>query len=218
MVVDGIDLSVDAGELVALLGHNGSGKSTLMRAAFDLVPLRSGSIALRGVQSRRAEARPHALLLAGNEQLPTFLSGRELIQLLATMYAVQVDEPRIDELFALYGMAGRQDDLIEDYSHGMRKKTQLVAALLLRRPLTVVDETLNGIDREALVLAEEDLAGLTDGGAVILCSHELPMLERVATRVVVLDGGRIVADLPMSHVLDGDGGLAGVLDEHALDR
>ena len=77
-----------------------------------------------------------------------------LVELLARMYGLDVNPGQMHDLFARYSMAGRYDDLIENYSHGMRKKTQLVAALLMRRPLLVVDETLNGMDLEALHLCE----------------------------------------------------------------
>jgi ABC-2 type transport system ATP-binding protein len=90
----------------------------------------------------------------------------------------------------------------------MRKKTQLVAALLVRRRLTVIDETLNGVDLEALHLAEQELAGLRDEGrSVLLCTHDFPVLERIADEIVFLDHGRVVFNAPTEGLVDEYGSL-----------
>lgn len=90
---------------------------------------------------------------------------------------------------------------MEDYSHGMRKKTQLISAFLMRRPLTVIDETLNGIDIEALYLVEKELARMrSEGCGILLCSHDFLMLERIADRVVFLDYGHVIADTAVSQL------------------
>lgn len=112
-------------------------------------------------------------------------------------------------------MEGRHDDLIEDFSHGMRKKTQLISALLLRRPVTVIDETLNGVDIEALHLGEVQLAGLRDQGmAVLLCTHDFALLERLADRILFLDLGQLIVAADTGSLVREHGSLAAMVFAH----
>lgn len=218
-VLEDVSLRVHPGQVVGLVGPNGSGKSTLIRAIFDLLATQSGQIEIGGAAHTTVAAKERSLYLPSDDHLPQFLTGREYLDMVGALYRHDTDAAA--ELFTRFGMRGRLDDLIEDYSHGMRKKTQLISALTMRRPLTVVDETLNGIDVESLRLCEKELARLrADGGAVLLCTHDFALLERLADRVVFLDLGRIVADDATPALLDRHGSLASMVFAHldAEDR
>lgn len=218
-VLEEVSLRVDAGQVVGLVGPNGSGKSTLIRTVFDLLATQSGRIEIGGVAHTAVAAKERSLYLPSDDHLPQFLTGREYLDMIGALYRRQADDAA--SLFTRFGMQGRLDDLIEDYSHGMRKKTQLVSALTMRRPLTVIDETLNGIDVESLRLCEKELSRLrTDGAAVLLCTHDFALLERLADRVVFLDLGRVVADDTTQALLDRHGSLASMIFAHldAEDR
>ncbi|MEU6970004.1 ABC transporter ATP-binding protein [Kitasatospora aureofaciens] len=214
-VLADVSFSVDEGAITGLVGPNGSGKSTLIRNVFDLLRLQEGSIAVGGHEHTAAEAKAQAMYLASNDYLPEFLTAREFLSLLAKLYDTEVDHEHARELFRRFSMEGRYDDLVEDYSHGMRKKTQLVAALVLRRPLTVIDETLNGIDLEALHLAEQEFRRLRDEGrSILLCTHDFAVLERLADRVVFLDLGQVICDRPTPEIVAAYGSLAAMVFEH----
>lgn len=203
--VSDISFTLEEGSITGLMGLNGSGKSTLIKNVFDLVKMQSGSVSIAGHPHQSPKAKASAAYLASNDYLPEFLTAREYLSFLARSYGIDADHDMARELFRGYAMGGRYDHLIEDYSHGMRKKTQLIAALVLARPLTVIDETLNGVDVEALRLAEQHLDALrSDGKGVLLCSHDFPLLERLCDRVVFLERGRVmtqgtVADLTQVH-------------------
>ncbi len=214
-VLEEVGFTVDSGEIVGLLGPNGSGKSTLIKTVFDLLGLQSGTIAVGGHEHASPAAKSVAMYLASNDYLPQFLTGREYIEMLGRLYGVAVEHTAADRLFETFSMAGRYDDLIEDYSHGMRKKTQLVSALLMRRPLTIIDETLNGIDIEALHRTEKELARLrAEGRSVILCTHDFALLERLADRVLFLDHGVLVTDASTGSVIDEHGSLSAMVFGH----
>ncbi len=207
-VLQDVSFRIAAGEVVALVGPNGSGKSTLIQLAVGLLSWRAGTIRVAGhpVPSRRAKMG--TMYSASNEYLPEFLSGSEYLDFLHGLYGERSDPLRVAELFRRYGMAGRERHLIEDYSHGMRKKVQLIGALLLRRPLTVIDETLNGIDLDAVYAFEEDVRSLADDGrGVLLCSHDFAMLTRVADRVLFLNEGILAVDEPTSVVEEDYGSV-----------
>ncbi|GAA6526238.1 ABC transporter ATP-binding protein [Intrasporangium sp. DVR] len=211
-VLEEVGFTVDAGEIVGLLGPNGSGKSTLIKTVFDLLRLQAGSITVSGHEHASPAAKSAAIYLASNDYLPQFLTGREYIEMLGRLYGVDVDHAAAARLFETFSMSGRFGDLIEDYSHGMRKKTQIVSALLLRRPLTIIDETLNGIDIEALHLTGKELGRLRDEGrSVVLCTHDFALLERLADRVLFLDHGVLVADASTASLVDEHGSLAAMV-------
>lgn len=97
----------------------------------------------------------------------------------------------------------------------MRKKTQVISALLMRRRLTIVDETLNGIDVEALYRCEREFGRLrADGLAVLLCTHDFALLERLADRIVFLDFGAVVENAPTADLVAVHGSLANVVFDH----
>lgn len=214
-VLQDVTFCLGEGTIVGLIGPNGSGKSTLIKNAFDLLRLQSGAITVAGHPHSGAAARTAGMYLASNDYLPEFLSAREYVTLLAKFYQVEVDHAHAAELCRRFSMEGRYDDLVANYSHGMRKKTQLISALLMRRPLTVVDETLNGIDLEALYLCEKEFRALrAEGGSILLCSHDFALLERLADRILFLDLGQLVLDGATDELLATYGSLAAMVFEH----
>ncbi|WP_231328561.1 ABC transporter ATP-binding protein [Actinomadura graeca] len=214
-VLADVSLSVEEGVIVGLVGPNGSGKSTLIKNIFDLLRLQSGSISIGGHKHASAEAKSMGMYLSSNDYLPEFLTAREYVSLLGDLFQVDVDHSEAQELFRRFSMDGRYGHLIEDYSHGMRKKTQLVSALIMRRPLTIIDETLNGIDLEALHLSEKEFRRVRDEGrSILLCTHDFPVLERLADRIVFLDLGHVVSDAPTSDLIDEYGSLSDMVFHH----
>jgi len=214
-VLEDVSFSIGEGTIVGLIGPNGSGKSTLIKNIFDLLRLQSGSIGVDGHEHASAAAKSQGTYLTSNDYLPEFLSAREYVSLLGSLYHIDVDHTRARDLFRKFSMEGRYDNLIEDYSHGMRKKTQLISALLMSRPLTVIDETLNGIDLEALYLSEIEFRRLRDEGlSILLCTHDFALLERVADRIVFLDLGQLVIDKPTNSLIAEYGSLATMVFDH----
>ncbi|MER7446867.1 ABC transporter ATP-binding protein, partial [Microbacterium sp. NPDC097977] len=181
-----ISFSLAPGERVGLVGPNGSGKSTLIRLVADLLQVRRGSVTIDGRPNHTRASREQLCYIASNDTLPQFLTGREYIELMHRLYRTTPDAAAVDDLLDRYQMGARQFDLIEDYSHGMRKKIQLVSALSLGRPLTIIDETLNGVDVDALFEFEIDAARIADDRGLLLCSHDFRLLENVCDRVIVL--------------------------------
>lgn len=208
-VLHDVTLGLEGGSVVGLIGPNGSGKSTLIKNIVDLVRMQSGSITVNDATNTSAAAKADVVYLASNEYLPEFLTAREYLDVLSKLYGVTLEQPEVERIFERFSMRSRWDDLIEDYSHGMRKKTQIISALLMRRPLTIVDETLNGIDIEALYLCEKEFRQLRDEGrTVLLCTHDFSLLERLADRILFLDLGTLVIDGPTHELVEEHGSLS----------
>lgn len=210
-----VGFTLERGEKIGLVGPNGSGKSTLIRLIADLLQLGSGSIRIEGRRHRDRVSRERLAYIASNDYLPQFLTGREYVDLTHRLYRHSPDEALRDDLFDRYQLESRQFDLIEDYSHGMRKKIQLISTLLLDRPLTIIDETLNGVDVDALFEFETDAQRIAESRGLLLCSHDFRLLEAVCDRVIVLCRGEIAFDLPLTRIRE-EFGSVDALVKHAI--
>ncbi|MDO4666018.1 MAG: ABC transporter ATP-binding protein [Actinomycetaceae bacterium] len=192
-VIKNLSLSVELGKITGLIGPNGSGKSTLIRLAGDLLKPRTGKIDVCGAASTTNEAKNKSIILASNDYLPEFLTGLEYLHFIHRMYGMRCDTHDAKRFFRRYQMDYRWNDLIEDYSHGMRKKVQLIAALMVSRPLTMIDETPNGIDIEALYNFERDIRNMARKNCgVLLCTHNFAVLENIADHIILMSHGEIL--------------------------
>ncbi len=206
-VLQDLSLNVDAGEVVGLIGPNGSGKSTLIKCVADLLAIRSGQITIDFHPHTSVSAKSSMLLLASNDDMPEFLTGSEFVHLIHRMHGKEIDTGFVQQLFERYAMKYRKDSLIEDYSHGMRKKLQLITAISLRPRLTIIDETLNGVDLDSLYRSEHDIRSLSETGGVLVCSHDFRFLEAVVNRVAILQDGELVHDSPLGEVRSAYGSI-----------
>lgn len=201
-ILDGIDLCVRPGEVVALLGANGAGKTTALRALCGLIPLSDGTARIAGfdVEADPVAARTHLGYVPDGAPLYSNLSGREHLALTAALRpdACGTGETAAAEgarLLGAFELAGAADQPVGRYSRGMRQKLALACALLPRPRLLVLDEPLNGLDATSAAAVLSVLrAHASRGGAVLFSSHLLESAERVSTRVVILDAGRVLAD------------------------
>ncbi|MDO4412172.1 ATP-binding cassette domain-containing protein [Cutibacterium sp.] len=198
-ILNHLDISVPRSSCLAVIGPNGSGKSTLCKILQGILTApRTATTRVLGHPCGSREACRAISYCADNDHLPQFLTGAEFIS-----YALSLRSPSpldngrlretIADIFERLGMAGRHVDLMESYSHGMLKKTQIAAALLARTPVIIIDESLNGIDIEAQMTIERALSDhIKQGGSQIICSHDFAMLDRCATHVAMLDYGNLV--------------------------
>ncbi len=194
VAVDHIDLNVDAGDVYGFLGPNGAGKTTTLRMALGLITPSEGSIELFGRDPLRAGAR--ALQgVAGFVEAPRFypyLSARKNLELLAALDGGGARE-LIDDVLESVELAPRAMHRVGGYSHGMRQRLGIAAALLRRPRLLILDEPATGLDpggmRDMRRLIQR-LAG--DGITVLLSSHQLPEVQELCDRVAIVDSGRVV--------------------------
>jgi len=204
-VLDGVSLSVGAGELVALCGPNGAGKSSAVRAGLGLTPLQSGAARLGGEDVRRlseGERGARAAYLPQERHIAWNLPAIEVAALGAPFLsgAAALDRARaaLDEV----GAAHLAERGVAEMSGGERARVLLARALVVQAPLLVADEPIAGLDPDAQLLVLERLRARADaGGGVLVSLHDLTLAARIADRVVVLAAGRVVADGPPMEAL-----------------
>src|SRR5215212_8114014 len=215
-VVDDVSFGLEPGTVTGFLGANGAGKTTTMRMITGLVPATAGSALVDG--------RPYADLPNPGAVVGTLLdasavhpgrSGRTHLRLLAA--TIGVPSSRVDEVLEMVGLADAGRRRIGGYSLGMRQRLGIAGALLADPPVLVLDEPANGLDPEGIRWMRELLRGhAARGGTVLLSSHLLGEVEHTVDRLVVIGGGRIVADGPIGELLAGDGVLVTAVDPEAL--
>jgi len=207
-VLAGLDLVVQPGEMVALLGPNGVGKTTFLRILATLARPTGGTVKLLGVDLARQPylARRRIGLLSHRTLLYDDLTARQNLGFYARMYDVADGPQRADELLQQVGLAHRADDLVRTYSRGMQQRLALARALLHRPELLLLDEPYSGLDPVAADNLSRLLAELREqGGTVLLTTHDLGQGLALAGRVLVLARGRLVHDAPVTESPDAFG-------------
>jgi len=197
-VLDGVSLSVRAGEMVALCGPNGAGKSSAVRAALGLMPLHGGAAKLGGEDVDRLSERERgarAAYLPQERHIAWNLPAIEVAALGAPFLsgADALDRARkaLDEV----GAGHLAERGVAEMSGGERARVLLARALVVQAPLLLADEPIAGLDPDAQLLVLERLRARADaGGGVLVSLHDLTLAARVADRVIVLNAGRVVAD------------------------
>ncbi|ABD13549.1 ABC-type multidrug transport system, ATPase component [Frankia casuarinae] len=190
--LDGLDLEVRAGELVGLLGPNGAGKSTLIHVLTGLRRPNRGRCELFGRDPRTPAGRRYIGVTPQETGLPETLRAREVVDFVAAHYPAPEDRDALLDRFGLTDLAHRQTGGL---SGGQKRRLAVALAFVGRPRLVFLDEPTTGLDVEARrVLWDHIRAFHQEGGTVVLTSHYLDEVEALAERIVVVSGGRVLAD------------------------
>jgi ABC-2 type transport system ATP-binding protein len=198
-VVNDVSFTARAGEVTGYLGPNGSGKSTTLKMITGLIEPTEGEILVNGEPVERdwVAHRQRFGYVPEEPQLYPHLTGGEYLDMVGRLRGLKVSPlaEKIEGLLRLFGLAGDRHVAIASYSKGMRQKILLSAALLHNPQLVFLDEPFSGLDvNSALVVRGVIQALAREGRGVLLSSHELEVVEKVCSRVVILHKGRVVAD------------------------
>ena len=212
--VNGLSLRVRPGEIYGFIGHNGAGKSTTIRAVCGVMDFDGGTITVDGmdVRTQALACKRRIAYIPDNPDLYEFMTGKQYIALIADLYGVaQAERDELTARYAaLFGMQDSLGELIGAYSHGMKQKTALIAALVHRPRLMVLDEPFVGLDPEASFHLKAVMRELCDAGSAIFFStHVLEVAQKLCDRVAIIRAGHLVAEGAMQEVV-GSGTLEDV--------
>jgi len=219
--LDGIDLSVPAGQAIVLLGANGAGKSTLLRLLATLTRPSDGRLRLFGeevVPSDAGRLRSRIGFLSHQTFLYEHLTGLENLLFYARLYGLPDPERAAREALGAARLLDRQEDRVGVYSRGMQQRLAIARSLLHAPEMVLLDEPFTGLDRESSARLEERLRQLRSAGRTcVMATHDLEQGLRVADRVLVLRHGRLELDAPargldparLEALLATPGGVAG---------
>jgi ABC-2 type transport system ATP-binding protein len=216
--VDGLDLTVRAGEFYALLGPNGAGKTTTLRMVSGLLRPDRGSIAIFGVDALRnpVEAKQITAWVSDEPMIYDKLTPLEYLGFVAGLWQVPAAEARrrAEELVEWLGLGPHAHDHCEGFSKGMRQKVALAGALVHDPRLIILDEPLTGLDAgSARQVKDVLLARVRAGCTIIMTTHILEVAERMAERIGVIARGRLVAEGTLAELRETNAGSAASLED-----
>jgi ABC-2 type transport system ATP-binding protein len=210
VAVDDLDLVVEQGTFFGFLGPNGAGKSTTIKMLTGVLGPSGGTAEILGhdVVQDAVEAKRKIGVVPEESALFERLTGPEYLRFVGRMYALPrlLIDARSEELLRLMDLLDDSGKLIIDYSHGMRKKLSLCAAIIHEPQVLFLDEPFEGIDAVSSQLVRSVLNQLVDHGVtVFLTSHILEIVEKLCTHVAIIHRGRLVADDSLDRLRDGAG-------------
>jgi ABC-2 type transport system ATP-binding protein len=199
--VDGVSLAVQRGEIYALLGANGSGKSTLIRVFSTLLEADEGAVTVFGLDIREDELAVKRLINRVSVEASFFkkLSAMENLVYAGRLYGVAAQDARVRsrEILVRLGIAvTRHDEPLEKLSRGMQQKVAIARAFLTSPSLLLLDEPTTGLDIRSKREVQTFVRDLRDehDATILLTTHDLDEAERLADRIGVLHGGRLIAE------------------------
>src|SRR6266852_3585091 len=208
--VNAIDLRVERGTFYGFLGPNGAGKSTTIKMLTGLLAPSQGEIRVLGknmLDPREAlEAKSRVGVIPEDLALFDNLTAREYLTFIGRMYLVprETIRSRSDELLSLLGLAGEDKKLSLEYSHGMKKKLALAAALLPNPDLLFLDEPFEGVDAVTSRVIRDLLRGyVVRGSTVFLTSHVLEIVEKLCTHVGIIVKGALIEQASLEAIRQG---------------
>ena len=195
--VDDLSLHINKGEVCGFIGHNGAGKTTTIKAVCGILPFDSGEITIDGhsVKAEPLTTKSMTAYIPDNPELYDYMTGIKYLNFIADIFGMDNDT-RKNKIERLAGRIGILDDLsspIGAYSHGMKQKTALIAALVHAPKLLVLDEPFVGLDPKASHTLKAVMRELCDAGSAIFFStHVLEVAEKLCNKIAIIKNGRLV--------------------------
>lgn len=203
--VSGVTLSINKGEIYALIGPNAAGKTTIIKMITGLLAPTSGSIRIFGkdIIKDSVDAKKHIGYIPDEPFVYSYLTGREFLELTGDLYNIERKdtEGRIKKLLSLYNLEGIIDGFFSDYSRGNKQKTIIIARLLHKPEILVIDEPIVGLDVQSQKITKKIFKDFVkNGGSIFLCTHTLSVAQEIADRIGVIKEGKKLAEGTLSQL------------------
>lgn len=197
LALNHLNLTLESGEIVGLIGHNGAGKSTTIKSLVSVINPTQGQIFVddKELSSNRLEIKKKIGYVADSPDLFLRLTANEFWELVATSYDMTTAEveARLGELLAIFEFASHRYEVIESFSHGMRQKVFVIGALLSDPDIWVLDEPLTGLDPQAAFdLKQMMREHANKGNTVLFSTHVLEVAEQLCDKIAILKKGELI--------------------------
>lgn len=195
--VDDLSLCINDGEIFGFLGPNGAGKSTTIKMLTGILSPDNGSIIINGVDIMEdaTAAKLNIGFVPDNHEAYETLKGIEYLNFIGTVFNVEkpVLQARIKEYADMFSLTDALPNLISSYSHGMKQKLMIIAALIHQPKVWVLDEPLTGLDPQSAFLLKQLMRKHADNGNIVFfSSHVIDVVEKVCDRIAIINKGKLV--------------------------
>ncbi len=198
LAVDNINLVVPKGEVFGFIGPNGAGKTTTIKMLGGIISPSSGQVKICGIDMTKEpeEAKRKIGFIPDRPFLYEKLTGMEFLRFISELYGVDDDifPEEAEKLLTMFSLIDWADELIEAYSHGMKQRLIMAAALLHDPELIIVDEPLVGLDPEGIKMVRELFKRFAKKGkTVFMSTHTLKVAEDICDRIGIINKGKVIA-------------------------
>lgn len=196
--VDNLSLEIKDGEIFGFLGPNGAGKSTTIKMITGILTPTEGAIEVDGINiaEKPTLAKSHIGFVPDNHETYETLKGIEYLNFIGTMYGVETNllKQRITEYAEAFQLTSALPNMISSYSHGMKQKLMVIAALIHEPKVWILDEPLTGLDPQSAFQLKQLMRKHADQcNTVFFSSHVIDVVEKVCDRIGIINHGRLVA-------------------------
>lgn len=196
--VDGLNLTVNNGEIYGFIGHNGAGKSTTIKAVVGALAFEEGEIIIDGISIKENPMGCKRIMayIPDNPDIYEHLTGIQYLNFICDIYLVGEERnQRIKKYAEIFELESALGDLISSYSHGMRQKLVIISALVHQPKLLIMDEPFVGLDPIASHRLKEIMKEICEsGGAIFFSTHVLEVAEKLCDRVGIIKKGKLVKE------------------------
>ncbi|MCQ2530741.1 MAG: ABC transporter ATP-binding protein [Lachnospiraceae bacterium] len=203
--VDDLSLSIEPGEIYGFIGHNGAGKTTTLKSVAGILNFDNGVITIDGFDIRKnpIEAKKIMAYIPDNPDIYDYMTAIQYLNFVADIYEVsQADrEARIKKYGDMFALTEKLANPVNSYSHGMKQKLAIMAALVHDPKLILMDEPFVGLDPSAAFLVKQTMREICDnGGAIFFSTHVLEVAEKLCDKVAIIKNGKLVKSGTMEEV------------------
>lgn len=197
--VDNLSLSIQSGDIYGFIGANGAGKTSAIKSVAGIHEFQKGEIYICGNSMKTAplQCKKQMAYIPDNPDIYEHLSGYQYINFIADIYGVPLPERkrRIEKYGELFEMTSSLKNIIASYSHGMKQRTAIIAALIHKPALLILDEPFVGLDPKGAYHLKQIMQELvTMGGAIFFSTHVLDVAEKLCNKVAIIKSGKLVAN------------------------
>lgn len=204
--VDNINLSIEAGDIYAFIGHNGAGKTTTLKCVVGIHGFDAGEIIINGIsiKEKPLACKQQIAYIPDNPDLYEYLTGIQYLNFIADIFEVPAREreERIAKYADAFEITASLGDLISSYSHGMKQKLAIISALVHEPKLLILDEPFVGLDPKASVILKDIMRDMCKkGGAIFFSTHVLDVAEKLCNKVAIIKDGALIASGKMEEIV-----------------
>lgn len=195
--LDNVSFNVDDGEIFAFIGHNGAGKTTLIKAIMGIHDFDEGDIIINGksIRDKGIDCKKEMAFVPDNPELYENMTAINFINFICDMYEVDIDERKknIDKYAKMFEIENNLNEPISSFSHGMKQKVAIIAALSHNPNILIMDEPFVGLDPKAVFDIKKVMHEMVkEGKTIFFSTHILDVAEKLCTRVAIIKKGEIV--------------------------